>query len=198
MTNVNQMVEFLLNENEELNEGFLRASDNIPGRYIDRTIGVFKSAFGTDNFKKQINDDCDKLIDWLKEKDKEYPKLDLKTNALLTWMKTSESFVWYHSFLVNDSLYNSILSDVKKGIPSELDRYTNFNFEGRKQAAKILDNAKDIKSLIDIVNKYKTRSNILIEEFENQKKHAHNAYINILSGVADLTFTCKKIVNLAI
>jgi len=42
--------------------------------------------------RRYIDEKCQETIEWLKEKDKEYPHLNLDMNEFYTWMKTSETF----------------------------------------------------------------------------------------------------------
>jgi hypothetical protein len=200
MTNVNQMVEFLLNENEELNEGFLRASAGAIGS-IGKSMNDEVKGWTKNEKEKaqQISDNCDGIIDWLKEKDKEYPNLNLDMGAFYTWMKTSETFNWRYYFILNDGTFNSIIKSIKSGNTSEIEGMANFDFSDRKQATQILDKAKNIKGLIEIVDRYKKRSNELYNAFVARNTKIKGAPLQVaLLGSSELSMACKKIVNLAI
>ena len=57
--------------------------------------GWFK---GIETKRKYIQETCEDLLDWLKDKRAEDPDLDLDMGTFKTWMKTSETFYWRYFF----------------------------------------------------------------------------------------------------
>ena len=162
--------------------------------------------------RQHINENLDNTIEWLKEEDKENPRLRLEMGSFKTWMKTSETYQFHYYYLLNDSVYNEIVTNLKKNELSELedffsyivnqlnaaDRMVSADMKDRKSATRMLDNIKTVKDLIVIVNKYKARVNVVFDLIEKRDRGINGfPFQMLLSGAADLKQTVKKIVNLA-
>lgn len=163
--------------------------------------------------RQHINEVCTNTIDWLKEADRDNRNLNLDMGSFKTWMKTSETYFYRYYYILNDSIYNKIISSLKSNNATELEDFIN-NFvnqvnasqtlmstdmKDRKTATKLLDNIKTIKDLIIIVEKYRARVNNVFELMEKQQRIIKGFPFQLmLSGAADLRQTVKKIVNLAI
>lgn len=162
--------------------------------------------------RQHINDNLDNTIEWLKEEDKENPRLRLDMGSFKTWLKTSETYQFHYYYLLNDSVYNEIVTNLKKNELSELEDFFSYivnqlnaaermvsaDMKDRKSATRMLDNIKTIKDLIVIVNKYKARVNVVFDLIEKRDRSINGfPFQMLLSGATDLKQTVKKIVNLA-
>lgn len=158
-------------------------------------------------------DNLENTIEWLKDEDKDNPKLKLDMGSFKTWMKTSETFYFRYYYLLNDTVYNEIVSSLKNDDLSELEDFFSHmvnqanaakimisaDMKDRKSATRMLDNVKTIKDLIVVVNKYKARVNMIYDLMEKRERSINGFPFQLmLRGAADLKETVKKIVNLAI
>ena len=182
------------------------ALEGIIGATVKDAFGQYGSAYsevkgwflGVESKRKYVEDICEDLIDWLKDKDIDNPSLDLDMGSFKTWMKTSETFFWRYYFLLNDSMWNEAKAAIKKGEITNIEVLTDFNWKDRTQVTRMLDSIPDIAGLIKIVELYKKRSNEYFETIIKRKTKIKNAPFQvILLGATDLRLTVKKIVNLA-
>jgi uncharacterized protein YdiU (UPF0061 family) len=181
-------------------EGIIRAVVHDAGSVYTDSYREIKGWFlGMESKRKYINEICDDLIDWLKDKNVDYPHLDLDLNSFYTWMKTSETFFWRYFFLLNDRTWSKIEKDLKTDRITELETLYDIDFSSRKEVANYLDSIRTIKDLIKVVEDYKKRTNIFFDLISKRKVKVKMAPFQvILLGSTDLRRTCKKIVNLAI
>ena len=157
--------------------------------------GWFK---GIETKRKYIQETCEDLLDWLKDKRAEDPDLDLDMGTFKTWMKTSETFYWRYFFLLHNPTWSKIESDLKSGRVTGLENIYDIDFSARKESATDLDSITDIKGLMKVVETYQKRSDKFFDLVINRKiKIKSFPFQVILLGAADLRRTVKKIVNLA-
>ena len=168
---------------------------------------------GVESKRKYIEEICNDLIEWLKDKDINYRNLDLDAGTFGTWMKTSEFFYYRFFFLLNEKTWHQVLGDLKSGnvthlesiysmqsvIPHGTYRFNTVNFTDRTDVMRYLDSVGDIKTLVKIVETYKQRVNEFCHLIIDRRIKIKGAPFQVmLLGAADLRRTCKKIVNLAI
>jgi hypothetical protein len=178
--------------------------------FVSRVKGWLE---GIQTKRKHINEILDDTIEWLKDEDRYNKNLRLDMGSFKTWMKTSETYLFRYYYLLNDSLYNEIVDDLKKGNISELESLFSHlvdqinasqtlissDMKDRRSATRLLDSAKTIKDLIVIVSKYKSRVNLIFDLMEKQDRGIKGFPFQLmLRGAIDLRTTVKKIVNLAI
>ena len=71
--------------------------------------------------------------------------------------------------------------------------------ENRRSATRMLDNIRYIKDLIVIVEKYRSRVNLIFDLLEKRDRKVKGFPFQLmLRGMLDLQLTVKNIVNLAI
>ena len=181
-------------------EGIVRAGAHDLGSVLTDSYREIKGwVIGTESKRKYIIEICDDLIDWLKDKDVDYADLDLDMGSFKTFFKTSETFNWRFYFLLDDSTYNRILSDLKADQITALESIYDIDFSKRKELTVKLDSVKDIKGLIKVVETYKDRTNTFFDLILKRKTKVKSfPFQVILLGANDLRRTVKKIVNLAI
>lgn len=154
---------------------------------------------GVESKRKYVEDVCNDLIDWLKDKQADYRDLDLDMGSFKTWMKTSETFFWRYYFLLEDNVYREAMNDIKKGDVTSIETIVDINWKDRTRVARMLDSVRDIRGLIMIVETYRDRSNSYFQAILKRKVKVKMAPFQvILLGATDLRLTVKKIVNLAI
>jgi hypothetical protein len=183
-----------------MNEGFARGVGGDVVNSFKNSGTEIKGWFEGMNSKVEHTIDvCDDAIQWLKEKERKYPKLDLEMGSFYTWMKTSETFYWRFYFLMNDSTFNQIMKDLKTGNMSDLGDLTDMDITARKVATRQLDNCKNISQLIAAVEKYASRVRAVHATIKTGGRKVVGApYQIMLLGAAELRMTVEKIVNLAI
>ena len=153
---------------------------------------------GIESKRKYIEESCLDTIEWLREEDRDNPRLDLDMGKFKTWMKTSETFFWRYYFVLHDGVYNDIVKAAKNNEITELEVLTDFNMKERMKVTRMIDSARTIKDLIVIVDKYKARCNVIFELLLKRKRSIQSFPFQILLlGYADLNRTVKKVVNLA-
>lgn len=181
-------------------EGIIRAVAHDSGSVVTDMYREAKGWFlGIEAKRKYIEEVCINIVDWLKDKDIEYPNLDLDMGDFKTWMKTSESFIWRYYFLLEDETWRRIESDLKKGEVTELESIYSIDLSARRNIARRLDELSSVKELIKVVETYIQRSNKFFELITQRKiKIKSYPFQVILLGANDLRRTVKKIVNLAI
>lgn len=169
----------------------------------------------TEGVKKKrahINEIADDLIEWLKDEDKDNKNLELDMGSFKTWLKTSEIGPYRYYYLLNDSIYNKMVAELKSGNSSELEDATGHflndqaainlgisaDMKDRKSATRMIDNLRTIKDLMVFVTKYRARTNIIFDLLEKRSRAVKGfPYQLMLSGISDLRVVCKKVVNLA-
>lgn len=181
-------------------EGILRAGAHDLGSVVTDGFRELKGWFiATETKRKYINEICEDLIDWLKEKDSDYRNLDLEMGTFKTFIKTSESFYWRFYFLLEDKIYNRIIADLKADRISELESIYDVDFSSRREVTRRLDSINNIKDLIKVVETYQERTNTFFDLILKRKTKIKSfPFQVILLGANDLRRTVKKIVNLAI
>lgn len=180
-------------------EGVIKAKIHEMGHVYQGAYTDLKGYFlGVESKRKYIEEICNSLIDWLKDKQVNYRDLDLDMGSFKTWMKTSESFMWRYYFLLNDDTWHQIESDLKANRVTQLEVIYDVEFKDRTKVARYLDSMTSIAELIKVVEKYKERSNKFFDLIiKRQVKIKMFPFQVILAGIIDLRITVKKIVNLA-
>lgn len=180
-------------------EGYITAIAGDIGRnYTDAWKEIKGWFLGIESKRKYIDESCLDTIQWLKEEDKANPKLNLDLNKFKTWMKTSETYHWRYYFILHDEIFNDIMKSVKNNEITALEVDLDFNMKDRKKVAQKLDSADEIKDLIVIVEKYRSRCNLIFDGLMKRKRRIQGFPFQVmLLGYADLNRTVKKIVNLA-
>lgn len=198
---------------EVATEGIATAIVADVGHSLHNAGSTIKGWFeGARKKREHTIDNLENTIEWLKDEDKDNPKLKLDMGSFKTWMKTSETFYFRYYYLLNDTVYNDIVSSLKKDDLSELEDFfshmvnqtnagsimVSADMKDRKSATRMLDNIKTIKDLIVLVNKYKARVNMIYDLMEKRERSINGFPFQLmLRGAADLKQTVKKIVNLA-
>ena len=167
---------------------------------------------GAKKKRAHINEVLDDTISWLKEEDKENPRLNLDLGSFKTWMKTSETYLYRYFYLLSDSVYSETVDALKKDEISELEDFfghfvnqanagsimTSTDMKDRKSATRMLDSIRNIKDLVVVVEKYKARVNVVFDLMEKRERSIKGFPFQLmLRGAADLRQTVKKIVNLS-
>lgn len=162
--------------------------------------------------RKHINEVLDTTIEWLKDENKNNPKLELDMNSFKTWMKTSETYLYRYFYLLADPVYKEITDNLKNDKIAELeDFFSHFvsqvnaantmnsaDMKDRKSATRMLDSVRTVRDLIVLVDKYKARVNVIFELMEKRDRSIKGFPFQLmLRGANDLRQTVKKIVNLA-
>lgn len=184
---------------EVTTEGFIRATiSEVGDTYHDSYTEMKGWTLGVENKRKYIKETCADTISWLKEVKEKKPDLSLEMGSFKTWCKTSAAFAWRYFFLLHDSTWKNIESDIKSGKTTQLETLYNIKFSDRTDATDHLDGIKNIDGLIKVVELYATRSDKFFESILKAERTIKNAPFHvILLGAADLRRTVKKIVNLA-
>jgi len=188
-----------LPENDIAVEGYVTAIFGDIGRNYTDAYKEIKGWFlGIESKKRYIDESCKNTIEWLREEDKNNPKLNLDLNKFKTWMKTSETFYWRYYFILSDNIYKDIMKQIKNDEVTGLEVMTDFDITARMKVARMLDSAKTIKDLIVIVEKYRSRVISIFDGLLKRKRSIQGFPFQVmLLGYADLNRTVKKIVNLA-
>lgn len=199
---------------EVASEGIATAVVADVGHGLSQAGSTVKGWFqGVKKKRAQTNEILEDTIDWLKDNDKQHRRLDLDMGGFKTWMKTSETYLYRYYYLLNDSVYNEMVSDLKKGNIAELEDFlghivnqnnvgnsmNSADMKDRKSATRMLDSLREIKDLIILVEKYKARVNLIYDLMEKRDRYIKGFPFQLmLTGATDLRRTVKKIVNLAI
>ena len=181
-------------------EGVIRAVLHDAGTVYTDAYREMKGWFlGIETKRRYIEEICNDLILWLKDKDSEYRNLDLDMGSFKTWCKTSETFFWRYYFLLHDTTWRKIESDLKNGNITGLEVLYSVSFTDRQEIAQYLDSIDTIPKLIKVTELYIKRSNTFFELITKRKIKIKMAPFQvILLGATDLRRTLKKIVNLAL
>lgn len=195
-------------------EGFVTGVVADIGHGLHNTVtSILGWLEGAKKKRAHINEVLDNTIDWLKQEDKENPRLNLDLGSFKTWMKTSETYLYRYFYLLSDPVYKEIVDSLKKDEISELEDFfghfvnqsnagntmSSADMKDRKSATRMLDSIRNIKDLIVVVEKYKARVNVVFELMEKRERSIKGFPFQLmLRGAADLRQTVKKIVNLAI
>lgn len=185
--------------NEVAIEGIIGAVIHDAGSVYTDAYREMKGWFlGMESKRQYIERICQDVIVWLKDKDLEYRNLNLDMGTFKTWMKTSETYYWRYFFLLDDSTWRQIESDLKAGRITDLESIYSIDFKSRKEITRYLDSIDNIPELIKVVELYIKRSNTFFELITKRKIKIKSAPFQvILLGATDLRRTVKKIVNLA-
>lgn len=194
-------------------EGFVKAVIADIGHSLHNGVSTVSGwVEGVSSKRKHINEIAEATIDWLKDEDKDNPRLDLDMGSFKNWMKTSETHLYRYYYLLSNHVYNDMISKLKNGDISELeDIFSHFvsqhtaintlnshDMSDRKSATRLLDSIRNIKDLIVLVTKYKARVNVVFDLIEKRERSIKGFPFQLmLSGMNDMRQTVKKIVNLA-
>ncbi len=185
--------------NEVAIEGIIGAVIHDAGSVYTDAYREMKGWFlGMESKRQYIERICQDVIVWLKDNDLEYRNLNLDMGTFKTWMKTSETYYWRYFFLLDDSTWRQIESDLKAGRVTDLESIYSIDFKSRKEVTRYLDSIDNIPELIKVVELYIKRSNTFFDLITKRKIKIKSAPFQvILLGATDLRRTVKKIVNLA-
>lgn len=185
--------------NEVAIEGIIGAVIHDAGSVYTDAYREMKGWFlGMESKRQYIERICQDVIVWLKDKDLEYRNLNLDMGTFKTWMKTSETYYWRYFFLLDDSTWRQIESDLKAGRITDLESIYSIDFKSRKEVTRYLDSIDNIPELIKVVELYIKRSNTFFDLITKRKIKIKSAPFQVnLLGATDLRRTVKKIVNLA-
>lgn len=188
-----------LTEQEFAQEGIIKAIAGDIGSVYDSMKSEFKGwSMDVAAKRKHIDEKCLETIKWLKNEDKDNPRLNLDMGKFKTWLKSSETFAWRYYYVLNDEIYNDMMKAIKNNENTRIESTADLNMKDRTKVARMLDRAAAIKDLIVIVEKYRARVNILFEGLLKRKRSLEGyPYQVLLLGETDLSKTVKKIVNLA-
>lgn len=194
-------------------EGITTAMVADVGHKLHASASKVKGWFeGVTKKRNHINEIAVNTIDWLKDMNKEYPKLDLDMNSFKTFLKTSEVHSYRYYYLLNDSVYNRIVEGLKKDEIVELEDFLSHlvndisvvksmnskDMADRKSATRMLDNLRRIDDLILLVNKYNARCSIIFDLLEKRERTVKGFPFQLmLSGMVDLRTIVKRITNLS-
>ena len=185
--------------NEVAIEGIIGAVIHDAGSVFTDTYREMKGWFlGMESKRQYIERICQDVIIWLKDKDLEYRNLNLDMGTFKTWMKTSETYHWRFFFLLDDSTWRQIESDLKAGRITDLESLYTVDLKQIRETTRYLDSVDNIPELIKVVELYIKRSNTFFDLITKRKIKIKSAPFQvILLGATDLRRTVKKIVNLA-
>ena len=185
--------------NEVAIEGIIGAVIHDAGSVFTDTYREMKGWFlGMESKRQYIERICQDVIIWLKDKDLEYRNLNLDMGTFKTWMKTSETQHWRFFFLLDDSTWRQIESDLKAGRITDLESLYTVDLKQIRETTRYLDSIDNIPELIKVVELYIKRSNTFFDLITKRKIKIKSAPFQvILLGATDLRRTVKKIVNLA-
>ena len=185
--------------NEVAIEGIIGAVIHDAGSVYTDAYREMKGWFlGMESKRQYIERICQDVIIWLKDKDLEYRNLSLDMGTFKTWMKTSESFHWRFFFLLDDSTWRQIESDLKAGRITDLESLYTVDLKQIRETTRYLDSVDNIPELIKVVELYIKRSNTFFDLITKRKIKIKSAPFQvILLGATDLRRTVKRIVNLA-
>ena len=139
-------------------------------------------------------------IEWLREIKKDHPNLSLQTgSALDDFFKTSESFQFRYYFILNNQKFAEFVKKIRAGE----NYYLDANLQQRRQATDLITKARNVDQLINLINTFMQRAEILNREFKKLKKEDINNgkhYIGMVvtAGIDELTSTIKKTVRIAL
>lgn len=183
------------------------------GHSLHNNLSTAKGWFeGVGKKRKHINEVCELTIEWLKDEQKDNPKLELDVGSFKTWMKTSETYLYRYYYLLTDTVYKEIVDSLKKDDISELEDFfghflndanaantmNSADMKDRKSATRMLDGIRKISDLIVVVERYRARVNVIFDLMEKRDRRIKGFPFQLmLSGANDLRQTVKKIVNLA-
>lgn len=181
-------------------EGIVRAVvGDVVKSYSDAYREIKGWTLGVESKRKYLNELCEDDIDWLKDKDSDNKNLDLDMGRFYTWMKTSETFYWRFYFVLSDDVFNDIMKQLKRNEITEIEVLTDMDIKERARVTRKLDSIKTVKDLIVVMEKYRSRCNMIFEGLGKRKRKLQSfPYQIMLLGALDLSKTVKKIVNLAI
>lgn len=180
-------------------EGWITAiGGDIARDFTDAYKEVKGWFLGIESKRRYIEQSCLDTIEWLREEDRDNPHLDLDMGTFKTWCKTSATFHWRYYFLLHDQLFNELVAAAKNNEITNIEVVTDFDMKNRMKVTRMLDSIRTIKDLIVVVEKYRSRCNLVFELLLKRKRKIQNFPLQVmLLGYADLNRTVKKIVNLA-
>ena len=180
-------------------EGFIKAvAGDIVRVYTDAYKEVKGWFLGIESKRRYIDESCRDTIEWLKDEDRDNPRLSLDMGSFATWMKSSETFLWRYYFVLNDQIFKEIVEAAKKENITAIETLADFDLKERMKVTRLLDSAKTIMDLVVIVEKYRSRCDLIFSLLLKRKRKIQNFPFQVmLLGYADLNRTVKKIVNLA-
>lgn len=166
-------------------------------KFVGRNfVDVFKKS---DSAREALKSRSDNLLEWLRDVKSDEPKLDLTgKRSFHEWLKTSTAFRWSFYFILVDSVFAEICSDIKTGKTNRMNDALHVNVGERKPAMAMLDRAKTVDDLIKIVELYVKRCNVVFDLDRQHHASGMSTYGMMLMGFSDLETTVKKIVRLAL
>ena len=188
-------------DNETLQEGLVRALLGGVGTDLKHAGHEIADWFkGVREKQRAIQERSADLIAWLEETDKDHPSLSLDMGLFFSWLKTNHWTRWRFYFLLNEAIFGRIVKDIKDGHRTELeDAIADFEtYAERKQAARLLENARTVKDLINIVRMYQQRCDEICKGLLARESSINGAPFQVMAlGLSDLDATIKNIVRLA-
>jgi hypothetical protein len=186
---------------EALQEGLVRALVGGVGTDLKHASQEMADWFkGVHEKQRAVQERGADLIAWLDETDKDHPGLSLDMGSFFSWLKTSHWTRWRFYFLLNDSTFGRIAKDIKDDHRTELEDFVaDFEtFAERKQAARVLENARTVKDLKAITQRYLDRCDQVFKGLLARKSSVNGAPYHVMAlGLSDLDATVKNIVRLA-
>lgn len=166
--------------------------------------------------QRYIDDRCKATIEWLKDMDREHPRLDLDMNFFYNWLKTgpdrlsktmniidlaplANRISWRFFYLLNDKTFEQVKKDLKAGRSTPLSEVLQVGSDEINVVLKELSSVNRIKDLIVIVEKYRSRCDYVFKEImKNENKLRGFPLQVMLLGWIDLNRVVTRIVRLAI
>ena len=188
------------------NYGTQVAMEGIASALIGNIMKDFTAPFtemkgwfeGIEQKRRHINELSEELIQWLKDSDFNNRGMSLDMGGFKTWLKTSETFFWRFYFVLNDKVYNEMVTELKKDNMTRIEYLSDFELSDRIQVTRMLDSVKTVKDLISIVEEYQERCNKIFDLFKKRQTSIKGFPFQILLlGLVDLDRTVTNIVNLA-
>lgn len=149
--------------------------------------------------RKYINELCDDLIEWLKDKKTDHGDLNLDAGSFRSLFKISPYNHANFYYLLDNTAWNEIKTSLNKGELTSLEDLFDTTVKGREDASRVLKSATQISDLIKITERYKERTNEFFEKILKRKARIKMfPFQTILLGASDLRRISKRIVNMSI
>ena len=199
-------------------EGIIRSElMNVAGLVVNAGTSVKGWIENVGEKQRHINEYAQETISWLKQEDRANPRLDLDENAFFK-TKGKRSGWWRYYFLLNDVMYDEITTALKKGDSSAIEKWAGMNIEslfylhwevaaGKRvgkderrllEAQDHLNNIRDIKDLMVVVETYRSRCNKVFDLIISRNRTIKGFPFQLmLKGMSDLDSIVKQIVRLA-
>jgi hypothetical protein len=181
-----------------LEEGLIRGIGSDIKSSVEGVGTEVKGWFeNVDDKIKHLNANCDDLIKWLSEDANKRIKLDGNSKAI-DFFKTSKMFQWRFYFILSTKSYNQIMSDIKSGDASSIQKLMDIKIADRKESVSELERITDSSDFISLVKIYKQRCNDIAKALKASKTPIKGFPFQVmLLGLVDLSSTIKRIVSLS-